>query len=199
MDVQVRLCDLAVWHPKLLWGEIGAAALAVLGSHEKENAVVIDLSVENVPSFGTGHLQMNIEASYPLAAQVDRLRKTYEASRLVELAAIAITGAGLYYAGRHEIHNFALRGSAADYLVDDESILLEIAGRSRRRDASVAWQSRWGRLSETHSGGVIVSQLTASGVNEKQRVDAMSANQPQPAMVPLNRQFRLAGVCGPPT
>ncbi len=85
-----------------------------------------------------------------------RLRRTYEPSRLVELAGIAIAGLGLYHAGAHEIRDIALRGSVADYIVDEANHLLEIAGRSRRSDFSAAWQQRWQRLSEGRSGGFYV-------------------------------------------
>jgi hypothetical protein len=50
---------------------------------------------------------------------VHRLQRTYEVSRLVELAAIAIAGLGLYYGGGHEMRDVALRGSGADYLVNE--------------------------------------------------------------------------------
>jgi hypothetical protein len=89
-------------------------------------------------------------------AHVVRLRRTYEPSRLVELAGIAIAGLGLYHAGAHEIRDIALRGSVADYIVDEANHLLEIAGRSRRSDFSAAWQQRWQRLSEGRSGGFYV-------------------------------------------
>jgi hypothetical protein len=69
------------------------------------------------------------------------------------LAAIAIAGLGLYYGGRHEIRDVALRGSAADYLVDDANHFLEVAGRSRRSDLAIAWQQRWHRLSDQPNRG----------------------------------------------
>jgi hypothetical protein len=82
--------------------------------------------------------------------------RTYEPFRLVELAAIAIAGLGLYHAGGHEIRDIALRGSGADYLVDEFNHPLEIAGRSRRTDFDVAWGQRWRRLSDCSAGGFYV-------------------------------------------
>jgi hypothetical protein len=64
----------------------------------------------------------------------------------VELSAIAIAGIGLYYGGGHEIVNIAVRGSMADYLVDDENHLLEIAGRSRNSDFGYTWKQKLQRL-----------------------------------------------------
>lgn len=63
------------------------------------------------------------------------------------MAAIAIAGIGLYHAGGHEIRDVALRGSAADYIVDEVCHPLEVGGRSRRSDFRAAWQERWNRLS----------------------------------------------------
>jgi hypothetical protein len=75
---------------------------------------------------------------------------------LVELAAIAIAGLGLYYGGGHAMQDIALRGSGADYLIDESNHLLEVAGRSRRRDVGVAWQQRWQRLTGRMGSGFYV-------------------------------------------
>ena len=85
-----------------------------------------------------------------------QLQRTYEAPRLVELAAIAIAGLGLYYGGGHEMRDVALRGSGADYLVDEAHHLLEVAGRSRRSDFGAAWQQRWQRLAGRPGSGFYV-------------------------------------------
>jgi hypothetical protein len=69
------------------------------------------------------------------------------------LAAIAITALALYHGGGHEIVDLAIRGSGADYLVDYNRQLLEIAGRSRRSDAEAAWQERLDRLRNRASEG----------------------------------------------
>jgi hypothetical protein len=80
------------------------------------------------------------------------VRRTYELSRRVELAAIALTGLALYHGGGHEIVDVAVRGSGADYLVDPAQHLLEIAGRSRQADFEVAWQQRLQRLRARATG-----------------------------------------------
>jgi hypothetical protein len=63
---------------------------------------------------------------------------------------------GLHPAGGHEIRDIALRGSAADYLVDESNYLLEIAGRSRRGDFGSAWQQKWQRLTARMGSGFYV-------------------------------------------
>ena len=88
--------------------------------------------------------------------QIGKVRRTYESHRLIELAAIAIAGLGLFAAGGHQIRDVALRGSSADYLVDEENYLLEVSGRSRRSDFQAAWDARWNRLSERSGSGFIV-------------------------------------------
>jgi hypothetical protein len=72
--------------------------------------------------------------------------------RLVELAAIAVAGLALFCAGGHQIRDVSLRGTSADYLIDDERHLLEVAGRSRKKDFSAAWNERWRRLAEGSTG-----------------------------------------------
>jgi hypothetical protein len=52
--------------------------------------------------------------------------------------------------------DLALRGSGANYLVDEAHHLLEVADRSRRQDFEVAWQQRWQRLTEYRRNGFYV-------------------------------------------
>jgi hypothetical protein len=156
MDISVRLIDLAMMHPRLLWADIGAAALAVLDDAGAQAPFPFQLAIRDVPGFGSGTLRMAIGPDEIPPAHVARLRRTHDPSRLVELAGIAIAGLGLYHAGGHEIRDVALRGSAADYLVDEANHLLEIAGRSRRSDFGAAWQQRWRRLSEQRIAGFYV-------------------------------------------
>jgi hypothetical protein len=156
MDVSVRLTDLTVMHPRLLWDEISAALLAVLNDGATQGPFPFELAVQDVPGFGGGVLRMALSDHGIPATHVARLRRTHEPGRLVELAGIAIAGVGLYHAGGHEIRDVALRGSAADYLVDEANHLLEIAGRSRRSDFGAAWQQRWQRLSDRIGGGFYV-------------------------------------------
>jgi hypothetical protein len=156
MDIAVHLTELVALHPRLLWDEIIGAAVAVLGRGSVESTFSFQLTVQDLPDFGTDRLNLVIDPAGILADQVTRLQRTYEASRLVEMAAIAIAGLGLYHGGGHEIRDVALRGSAADYLVDEAGHLLEVAGRSRKSDFSSAWQLRWQRLSEQESSGFYV-------------------------------------------
>lgn len=148
MDIEVLLTDLASMHPRLLWEEIIIASVGVLGSTGFEQPFRFELTVEDLPNFGSETIQFAIGAGDIAADQVNRLQRTYEPSRLVEMAAIAIAGLGLYHGGGHEIQDVALRGTGADYLVDETNHLLEIAGRSRRSDLNAAWEQRWQRLSD---------------------------------------------------
>jgi hypothetical protein len=85
-----------------------------------------------------------------------KVRRTYEPSRLIELAAIAVAAFGLHRAGGHQIVDVARRGSGADYLVDDMRHHLEIAGRSRRRDLDAAWQQKQQRLTVRSGPGFYI-------------------------------------------
>jgi len=144
---------LTTLHPRLLWDDILAATVAVLSETCPQSPFPFTLTVQDLPGFGSEQLRFAIDPVGVAADHVRRLQRTYEASRLVELAAIAIAGLGLYYGGGHEMRDVALRGSGADYLVDEVHHLLEVAGRSRRRDFGVAWQQRWQRLSERLESG----------------------------------------------
>ena len=81
------------------------------------------------------------------------MRRTCEAPRCTELAAIALAALGLYHGGAHEIVDLAVRGSGADYLVNSARHLLEIAGRSRKPDFEAGWQQRLHRLEERATSG----------------------------------------------
>jgi hypothetical protein len=148
MDVPVRLIDLPAMHPELLWETILTAAGAVLSETAFEPPYSFALAVENVLGFGCDECRLLIDPVGVSPNRMAQVRRTYEASRLVELAGIAIAGLGLHHAGGHEIVDIAVRGSAADYLVDQAHHHLEIAGRSRRSDLETAWRLKWARLAE---------------------------------------------------
>lgn len=156
MEISVRLADLTVMHPRLLWAEISVAAVAVLSGDGRQPPFSIELAIRDVPGFANGRLHLRIDPGGVSATQVAGMRRTYNPSRLIESAAIAIAGLGLYHAGGHEIRDVALRGSTADYLVDEANFLLEVAGRSRRSDLNPAWQQRWQRLADSRSSGFYV-------------------------------------------
>ena len=153
MDVPVRLIDLPTMHPELLWETIATAAAAVLGPPGIEPPHSFVLAVDGLRGFGTDECRLLIDPGGVSASRVAQVRRTYEASRLVELAAIAIAGMGLHVAGGHEIVDVAVRGSAADYLVDQERHHLEIGGRSRRSDFEAVWRQKWQRLAELWRSG----------------------------------------------
>ncbi len=154
--MKLRLCDLAHMHPSLLWVEIAAATAAVLDGRGFPTPYQFPVDVDNLPEFGTGRVNLEISRVGISADHVLRLRRTWDSPRLVELAAIAIAGLALFAAGAHQIRDVALRGTSADYLVDADSHLLEVAGRSRRIDFDAAWQVRWERLLERPGSGFYV-------------------------------------------
>jgi hypothetical protein len=156
LGVKLRLCDLAHMHPALLWVEIAASTVAVLESRGFPTPYQFPVDVDNVPDFGTGRLDLEISRAGISADHILRLRRAWESPRLVELAAIAIAGLALFAAGRHQIRDVALHGTSADYLVDADCHLLEVAGRSRRTDFDAAWQVRWERLLDRHGSGFYV-------------------------------------------
>jgi hypothetical protein len=159
MDVATSLVALAEMHPELEWPEIAAATVSVFEDGGLEPPFRCPLELQNVPGFGSGAVSLIIDRAGIPAAQVARIRRTYEPSRRTELAAIAVAGLGLYHGGGHEIVDVAVRGSGADYLVGAAHHLLEIAGRSRRSDFEVAWQQRLQRLTDRVRGGFYLCVL----------------------------------------
>jgi hypothetical protein len=156
MDVVVRLLDLPRMHPNLLWDTIIPATTTVLGDIGTSQPHPLPLSVENVPEFGGNELRLLIDPAGVVPEVVARVRRTYEPSRLIELAVIAVAALGLRSTGGHQIMDITRRGSGADYLVDDSHHHLEIAGRSRRRDLDAAWQQKQQRLVGSSAGGFYV-------------------------------------------
>ena len=152
----VHLDDLSMMHPNLVWDDIAVAAMAVLMNFHHQPPFRIELSIVEVPGCPEDKLRLSIYPGKISATRVNRIRRTHEATRLVEMAAIAIAGLGLYYAGEHQIRDISLPGNGADYLVDAENYLLEIAGRSRRSDFEGAWRQKWERLSAGVGGGFYV-------------------------------------------
>lgn len=156
MRVSTNITELDSLHPRLLWDDIGAALAAVLRGDKTPKPIKVELAAFNLPVFGSGLIDLEIAIGDVPESHLSALRRTYETSRLVELAAIAVAVFGLYYGGGHEIRDVALRGSGADYLVDDANHLLEIAGRSRRNDFDATWQRKWSRLSEELRNGYYI-------------------------------------------
>ncbi len=103
MDVTIRLTDLPDMHPRLLWDTILTAAVAVLSEGGTSPPFAFPLSIRNVPGFGDGDIRLLLDPVDVPPDRVMRIHRTYEPLRLIELAAIAIAGVGLHYAGGHEI------------------------------------------------------------------------------------------------
>jgi hypothetical protein len=101
MKTRTRLSDLADMHPRLTWAEIATAAAAVLGGSGPIESVAFSVDCHDLPGFGSGPILLDIDCSSVTEAEIARIRRTYESSRLVELAAIAVTGLSLYHGGGH--------------------------------------------------------------------------------------------------
>ena len=143
---RLRLADLPDMHPCLLWDDILAATVAVFEDRGTPTPFRCSLRFEDVPAYGTEEVDLEIVRSGVSGGAFGKARRTYEAHRLVELAAIAVAGLALFHGGGHQIRDVSLRGTSADYLVDHEGHMLEVAGRSRRSDFRSAWHVRWQRL-----------------------------------------------------
>jgi hypothetical protein len=119
MEVRSRLSELTTLHPRLLWEDIIASAAAVLNDGTRAAPFRPELTVEGVSTFDDPSLVLTLDPGGVPEDRVLRLRRTYEASRLVELAAIAIGGLAIFLTGHLEMRDLALRGSRADYLVGE--------------------------------------------------------------------------------
>ena len=153
MIIETCFASLPEMHPELEWQEIAAAAVSVLEDCGFESPFEVQLELIEMPGFGTEQVVLLIHKRGIPAERVARVRRTFDTTRRVELAAIAMTGLGLYHGGSHEIVDIAVRGSGADYLIDAAHHPCEIAGRSRQSDFAIAWQQRFERVSERARGG----------------------------------------------
>ncbi len=152
MDVRLRLRNLPEMHSHLLWDTIIPATAAVLGETGATAPYSVGLTIQDVPGFGSGKMRLLLDPGRLSPDRLAKLKRTYEPSRMVEMAAIAVAGLALHHTGGHEIVDLALRGSRADYLVDEGRLLLEIAGRSRHVDFEAAWQQKEQRLAKRGGG-----------------------------------------------
>ena len=123
--MKLRLIDLPDMHPCLLWDDIIAAAVAVLDERGFSAPFRFSMDVQDLPGYDNVVIDFQILKSGVTSGQIGKVRRTYESHRLIELAAIAIAGLGLFAAGGHQIRDVALRGSSADYLVDVRTICLK--------------------------------------------------------------------------
>ena len=129
MEARCRLADLFELHPRLLWDTAILATQAALLDRFHDRPPRIDLDIRNVPGFGSGEMVLSIGNAGIDNGRLARFRRTYEPTRQVELASIAIAGLALHHAGSHEIRELRSR-QRADYLVGDEGYLLEVAGHT---------------------------------------------------------------------
>jgi hypothetical protein len=153
MALAVQLLDLPRMHPLLLWDPIIPATCSVFRQRGIEPPYHFVFQVENVPGFGTDKLELEIYPTGVSPELIERCQRTFEPSRHIEFAAIAVSSLVLQAAGNHELVDLARRGSAADYLVDAARHHLEIGGRSRRRDLDTAWDQKKPRLLQRSARG----------------------------------------------
>jgi hypothetical protein len=150
MDVAARLANLAKMHPRLLWDDFVLATAALLAQRHTA-PYRFEVEVQGVFGWDDEVLRLTVRPPALSDKLLDQIQRTYEPPRLVESAAIALAGLALYHAGGHVIQRVAVRGTGADYLVDEAFYPAEIAGRSRASDLPAAWEQRWERL--TRHGG----------------------------------------------
>lgn len=143
MEITTSLAELATIHPDLTWPPLIAACAAVLGPAGDESGHRLEVRLEGMSSFDDDKLTLRIQTSRIGPAERSRISRTFEPSRLIEMAAIVVAGLALFHVAHLEIRDVALRGSRADYLVGEQGYLLEIGGRSRRQDLPAAWREKW--------------------------------------------------------
>jgi len=113
MEVEVQLTDLYNLHTRLEWDAIIAAAAIVLGEKSLP-PFRFNLQVVDVPTFYDEFLHMTIWADRIGTGKLAKRRRTLEWAGLVEFAAIALAGLGLYHVVGHEILEVAIRNSGGD-------------------------------------------------------------------------------------
>jgi hypothetical protein len=144
MQIRCHITDLFRRHPELRWNEAAIALAAVASRRNVFSEIVFSIEIARGASDLTS-IDLTVELTKVSSSAVAAAKRTYDTSRLVEMAAVAIAGLTAYYGLGSELVEVSRRGSGADYLVSDGR-LLEVAGRSRRRDLDSAWRSKIARL-----------------------------------------------------
>ena len=80
MDISVRLIELTIMHPRLLWEDIIAATVAMLSHTGVPSPFPFELMVEDLPGFGSAQLRLVIDPTGVAPEHVSRLQRTYEPS-----------------------------------------------------------------------------------------------------------------------
>jgi hypothetical protein len=144
MEVACRLSDLVDHHPRLSWADIVASAAATICG-QLGGLVHLRLDCYDIPTVPDRELFLDIECDASHPASIERIRRTYDEARLVEFAAIAVAGLVVYHGLGEQIMDVAIRGYGADYLIGDDRVPMEVAGRSRKRDLESAWSAKVAR------------------------------------------------------
>jgi hypothetical protein len=144
-------------HPLLIWDCHIPATVAVFQSQGFRSPYKMKLSCEDVPGFGTDEVILRIDPSGIGRKLIERVKRTFSFPTLVEMAAISIAALSLNHAGEHQLADMAVLPSRAEYVVGEEGVLLEVAGRSDRSNFNSAWDVRWERLREEHGYGFFLS------------------------------------------
>jgi hypothetical protein len=72
--------------------------VVALEDRGREAPFEVDLDLIDVPGFGSERIRLFIDRTGIPSEHVSRVRRTYEAPRCIELAAIALAALGLYHA-----------------------------------------------------------------------------------------------------
>jgi hypothetical protein len=117
----------------------------------------LEVALVGIPTFDDDKITLRISTARLDPEQTLGISRTFEPSRLIEMAAIVVAGLVVYHVAHLEIRDVALRGSRADYLVGERGYLMEIGGRSRQQDLAAAWRDKWAALLEREVAGFFLS------------------------------------------
>lgn len=156
MDVTTSLAELPAIHPNLAWSELIAATAAVVAP-AGGTSQHLEVELRGIASFDDDKVTLRIQTALIDPDAVLRVARTFEPSRLVEMAAIVVAALVLFHVAHLEIRDVALRGSRADYLVGGRGYVMEVGGRSRRQDLEAAWREKWEGLTQRVVGGFFLS------------------------------------------
>lgn len=157
MEITTPLTELSAIHPNLVWSQLIAACAAVLGPTRERTSHRLEVGLGGISSFDDDKIILQIQTTRIDPGEVLGVARTFEPSRLVEMAAIVVAALVLFHVAHLEIRDVALRGSRADYLVGERGYLLEVGGRSRQQDLAAAWRDKWAGLLEREVGGFFLS------------------------------------------
>jgi hypothetical protein len=100
--IRARLLDLDLILPEMGWHDVILSTACMLGVSDEPGAYNVRLECENIPNYSMATSTFVIDCNGVNAVGVQRIQKTHESHRIVEMGAIGVAALHLWKAESHE-------------------------------------------------------------------------------------------------